>query len=251
MIYTPELIKSVAPAIFATTPSLKMTNKYEFVPTDKIMEYFDKEGWEVSSVKQNGRGIHSLHEVKFRNSELPAVGDTLIEAIIRNSHNGMSSFSMSAGLHRLVCSNGLTVPTSVADKFSIRHKNFELDDVKMLTESFAKKLPKIEQSVSRMMSRELTIDEKINFVKKATTLRWGNGSVPSTLDMVDLLTPNRNEDEGDDLWKVFNVVQEKFVRGGVEYKSQSGRKTGLRGLKNIMAVNAINTKLWETAESMI
>ena len=121
----------------------------------------------------------------------------------------------------------------------------------MLTESFAKKLPKIEQSVSRMMSRELTIDEKINFVKKATTLRWGNGSVPSTLDMVDLLTPNRNEDEGDDLWKVFNVVQEKFVRGGVKYRTNSGRNTGLRGLKNIMAVNTINTKLWEMAEDML
>ena len=58
MIYTPELIKSTAPSIFATSPSSKMTNKYEFVPTDKIMEFFDREGWEISSVKQNGRGIH-------------------------------------------------------------------------------------------------------------------------------------------------------------------------------------------------
>ena len=66
MIYTPELIKSTAPSIFATSPSSKMTNKYEFVPTDKIMEFFDREGWEISSVKQNGTGIHALHEVKFR-----------------------------------------------------------------------------------------------------------------------------------------------------------------------------------------
>jgi hypothetical protein len=139
----------------------------------------------------------------------------------------------------------------VADKFSIRHKNFELDDVKILTESFAKKLPMIQHSVGQMMERQLTMDEKVEFVQKASKIRWATGSVPSTLDLVDLLTPNRKEDEGDDLWKVFNVVQEKFVRGGVEYKSQSGRKTGLRGLKNIMAVNAINTKLWETAESMI
>jgi hypothetical protein len=251
MIYTPELIKSTAPSIFATSPSSKMTNKYEFVPTDKIMEFFDREGWEISSVKQNGTGIHALHEVKFRNGQLPSVGDTLVEAIIKNSHNGMSAFSMSAGLHRLVCSNGLTVPTSVADQFRIRHKDFQLDDVKMLTESFAKKLPMIQHSVGRMMERQLTMDEKVEFVQKASKLRWATGSVPSTLDLANLLTPNRNEDEGDDLWKVFNVVQEKFVRGGVEYRSQSGRKTGLRGLKNIMAVNAINTKLWETAESMI
>ena len=251
MNYTTELIKTTAPSIFATSPSSKMTNKYEFVPTDKIMEYFEREGWEISSVNQNGKGIHSVHEVKFRNQQLPSVGDTLVESIIRNSHNGMCAFSMSYGLHRLVCSNGLTVPTSVADQFKLRHKNFQLDDVKSLTESFAKKLPLIQQSVGRMMERQLTMSEKIDFVQKASKLRWTAGSVPSTLDLVDLLTPNRNEDEGDDLWRVFNVVQEKFVRGGIEYKSQTGRKTGLRGLKNIISLNTLNTKLWETAELMI
>jgi hypothetical protein len=47
---------------------------------------------------------------------------------------------------------------------------------------------------------------------------------------------------------VFNVVQEKFVRGGVQYSSNNGRKTGLKSLNNIMAVNQVNTKLWELAE---
>jgi hypothetical protein len=158
---------------------------------------------------------------------------------------------MGAGLFRLVCSNGLTVPTSVAEKFSIRHNHFSYDDVKELADSFSQKLPKIEASVNRMMERQLTEKEKLRLVGEAVKIRWAVGSQPQSLDMSDILTPFRSEDEGDDLWKVFNVVQEKFVRGGVEYKSQSGRKTGLRGLKNIMAVNAINTKLWETAESMI
>jgi hypothetical protein len=47
---------------------------------------------------------------------------------------------------------------------------------------------------------------------------------------------------------VFNVVQEKFVRGGVKYTSNNGKRTELKGLKNIMAVNQVNTKLWELAE---
>ena len=87
MIYTPELIKSIAPAVFATSPSSKMTNKYEFVPTNEVMEIFDREGWKLSSVKQTGKGIHSMHELKYRNSELPKVGDTVVEAIVRNSHD--------------------------------------------------------------------------------------------------------------------------------------------------------------------
>ena len=94
MIYTPELIRETAPSVFATSPSPKMTSRYKFVPTDQIVEFFDREGWKVSSVKQSGRGIHSLHELRLRNGELPKVGDTLVEAVIRNSHNGMSALSI-------------------------------------------------------------------------------------------------------------------------------------------------------------
>ena len=248
---TLDQLKSQTPSVFATSPSTKMSDKYVFVPTMDILENFEREGWELASAKQVGRGIHSVHELRLRNGELPKVGDTLVEAIIRNSHNGMASFRVSAGLHRLVCSNGLTVPTALAESFNIRHSRFDLDEVKRLTESFAGKLPKIEGSVKRMMEREMTIDEKIEFVRKSVGLRFGQDKVLNDLQIVGLLTPNRDEDQGDDLWTTFNVVQEKYIRGGIETTSQRGRRTKLRGLENIMAVNQVNTKLWTLAEEML
>ena len=251
MIYTPELIKSVAPSVFATSASNKLSDKYVFVPTDQVIEYFDREGWEISDVSQTGRGIHATHQLKFRHGQLPAVGDTLVEAIVRNSHNGMSTFSVSAGLHRLICSNGLVVPTSVTEKFNVRHSGFELDDVKRLMDGFSKKLPIIQGSVGRMMERELTIDEQIQYVQRASKIRWVEGSIPSDNQLVDILTPNRVEDNKNDLWTTFNVVQEKFVRGGFDYRTKTGRKSKLRNLKSILTVNNINTKLWELAEEMI
>jgi hypothetical protein len=251
MIYTPELIKSIAPSVFATSASPKLSEKYVFVPTEQIVEYFDREGWEISNVAQTGKGIYATHQIRFRNGELPSVGDTLVEAIVRNSHNGMSTFSVSSGLHRLVCSNGLTVPTSVADKFNVRHSGFELDDVKRLMDGFSKKLPLIQGSVGRMMERELSMDEKIEYVQKSAKIRWAEGSIPTDTQLVNLLTPNRVEDDKNDLWTTFNVVQEKFVRGGFDYQTKTGRKSKLRDIKSIMAVNAINTKLWELAEEMI
>jgi hypothetical protein len=102
-----------------------------------------------------------------------------------------------------------------------------------------------------MMERQLTMDEKVEFVQKAAKIRWNRGSLPSDDLLVNLLVAKRIEDEGDDLWKTFNVVQENFVRGGFEYRSQKGRKTRLRNLKNILAVNHVNTKLWELAEETI
>ena len=248
---TLDQLKSQTPSVFATSPSTKMSDKYVFVPTMDILENFEREGWELASAKQVGKGIHSVHELRLRNGELPKVGDTLVEAIIRNSHNGMASFRVSAGLHRLVCSNGLTVPTALAESFNIRHSRFDLDEVKRLTESFAGKLPKIEGSVKRMMEREMTIDEKIEFVRKSVGIRFGQDKVLNDLQIVGLLTPNRDEDQGDDLWTTFNVVQEKYIRGGIETTSQRGRRTKLRGLENIMAVNQVNTKLWTLAEEML
>jgi hypothetical protein len=251
MIYTPELIKTIAPSVFATKPSEKLSDKYVFVPTDQIIEFFLKEGWKISEVKQNGKGVYGVHQIKFRNGELPKVGDTLFEAVVKNSHNGMSTLSVCAGLFRLCCSNGLTVPTSTAESFKVRHQKFELDDVKRLTESFASRLPQIETSVNRMMERELTTDEKIDFLRKSSEVRFGKEKVLNDLEIVGLLSPNRDGDQGDDLWKVFNVVQEKFVRGGVEMTSPKGRRTKLRGLQNILAMNKVNTKLWELAEEMV
>lgn len=250
MIMTLDQVKEVAPSIFATSASPKVSNRYTFVPTVDIVENFQREGWDIASVRQTGKGIHGLHEIKFRNGELPKVGDTLIEAIIRNSHNGMSTLSVSAGLFRLVCSNGLTVATSAADSFRVRHAGFELDDVKRLTEDFSKRLPVIEGSVNRMMERELTTDEKIDFVRKSAEVRWKTGSAPATLDYEEILNPLRDADNGDSLWQVFNVVQEKWIRGGIQYKSNNGRKTQLRTLNDILTTNRINTKLWELAEEM-
>ena len=246
-----EQLKTQVPSVFATQASPSVSNQYVFVPTMDILENFQREGWEIASARQTGKTQYGVHEIRLRNGELPKVGDTLVEAIIRNSHNGMSTLSVSAGLHRLVCENGLTVATSTAESFKVKHQRFELDDVKILTESFASKLPKIEMSVNRMMEKELSTDEKIDFLRKSTEVRFGQNKVLTDLEMVGLLAPNRTEDVGDDLWRVLNVVQEKFVRGGVEMSSPKGRRTKLRGLQNIMALNKVNTRLWELAEEMI
>ena len=71
------------------------------------------------------------------------------------------------------------------------------------------------------------------------------------MEILGLLTPNRQEDEGDDLWRVFNTVQEKFIRGGVQVSNQRGNMAKMRKIDNIIAQNTINTKLWELAEEMI
>ena len=243
-----QSLREVAPSVFATSPSPKMSNKYTFVPTIEVVENFDREGWKVYSAKQVGQGNYGQHELRLRNGELPQVGDSLIEAVIRNSHNGISAFSVSSGLHRLVCSNGLTVPTSVADAISVRHMNFDLSTVRLITDQFAERLPIVQRSVGKMESTFLNEGQLVDFVNKSAMIRWEKGSIP-TLKIEDFLRPERDGDVGNSVWKTFNVIQEKFVRGGMKYNSKKGRVVSMKELKNFSHINKVNTSLWELAES--
>jgi hypothetical protein len=245
---TLQTYRQTVPSIFSTSPSPKVSSKYTFVPTIEILENFEKEGWKVASAKQVGMGSYATHEVRLRNSELPKVGDSLIEALIRNSHNGLTSFSVTAGLHRLVCSNGLTVPTSLADSISVKHLRVDLGTVRQITDQFAERLPIIQRSVSKMENTFLNEENAVDIVKKATLIRWQSGSVPS-INIENLLSPLREEDNGNSVWKLFNVIQEKFVRGGTQYQSTKGRLVTMKNLKNFQSINKINTSLWELAES--
>jgi hypothetical protein len=245
---TLETLKEITPSVFATSPSPKMSQKYTFVPTMDIIENFDREGWKVYSAKQIGRGQFAQHELRLRNGELPNVGDSLIEAVVRNSHNGLSTFSVSAGLHRLVCSNGLTVPTSIADSISVRHMKFDVGMVKEITDQFAERLPLIQRSVGKMETTFLEEERLVDFVNKSALIRWEKGSIPK-INVEDFLRPERDGDVGSSVWKTFNVIQEKFVRGGLQYKSGKGRLVTMKELKNFQNINKINTNLWELAES--
>jgi hypothetical protein len=243
-----ETLKQVTPSVFATSPSPKMSQKYTFVPTIEIVENFDREGWKVYSAKQVGSGQYAQHELRLRNGGLPNVGDSLIEAVIRNSHNGLSAFSVSSGLHRLVCSNGLTVPTSVADSISVKHMKFDMGMVREITDQFAERLPVIQRSVGKMETTFLEEERLVDFVNKSALIRWEKGSLPK-INVEDFLRPERDGDVGNSVWKTFNVIQEKFVRGGLKYQSKKGRFTSMKELKNFQNINKINTNLWELAES--
>ena len=246
---THQEIKNFAPSVFSTSALPTLSNKYSFVPTFELIDKFGDEGWTVSSVRQIGKGGFAKHEVRMRNSHMPNVGDTLAEVIISNSHNGMSTLKIDTGLFRLVCSNGLTVPTSVSESFSIRHTNIDLGEVKKITDEFADRLPIIERSVVKMENTFLSDEQTIDLLDRAKFLRWKETAVPVNFNMEELLVPERVADMGNSVWKTFNIIQEKFVRGGVKYHTPRGRSMSMKQLKDFQVINKINTGLWELAES--
>lgn len=249
MIQTLDQLKEKAPSVFATRPHQKMSKHYQFVNTADLIDKFMNDGWNLSAGTQSGIGLFSKHEVRLRHGAIPQVGDSIPEIILQNSHNGTTAFSVTTGLHRLVCSNGLTIPSSVSQSLKVLHKNFDMGEVRRITDQFAERLPLISGSVGKMSSRILTLDEQVDYVKKAQNIRWKNGEKPVGLSYEEILQPLRPADADLNMWNTFNIVQEKFVRGGLGYKGPK-KFTRMKELKNLSVVNKINTELWELADSL-
>ena len=66
------------------------------------------------------------------------------------------------------------------------------------------------------------------------------------IDFKELLNPTRDEDKGNDLWSVFNVVQEKIIDGDFAYKV-AGKLRKARQIKNFKQDQKINKELFDVA----
>jgi hypothetical protein len=103
------------------------------------------------------------------------------------------------------------------------------------------KLPGLVNKINLFKTTVLTETQMTDFATKASALR-----TKKTVNIMDILTPTRTEDQGNDLWVVFNRVQEKILGGSY---TSGGRKA--RSVKNFQQDIKINEQLFELAESYI
>tara|TARA_R110002020_G_scaffold31127_10_gene97460 strand:+ start:395 stop:1135 length:741 start_codon:yes stop_codon:yes gene_type:complete len=240
----------IAPSVFTTQASDKVSSKYSFIPTSTVVNDLNNRGWEVFSVNQTNskykEGMYSKHMLRFRNEELGKIGDSLPEIVLTNSHDGRNAFRLHAGLFRLVCANGLILADTTFEQIKIKHQWYTMSDVDKMTDTMMEKIPTITSNVSRFKRVELDEKTKREFARRAIKTRWEKGN--DLLNVEDILRPTRLEDDGNDLWKVYNVVQEKLLRGGLVYNLASGRQQTARALTNIDKRIDVNKKLWELTE---
>jgi hypothetical protein len=237
-------LRERVPAIFTKTPSPKVSNRYSFADSEYYLQKFIDADWTIHSARQVSKSEYAPHQVILRNKDIATVGDLLPQLIFTNSHNGIKKMTMDTGIYRLVCSNGLVVPTSITQSLSIKHIDLGDSTTDTIVNSFYEKVPIIMNSIDRMRNKILTNDEIDNFTYNALQIRFINAV---GININDVVKPSRIEDYSDDLWTVFNVVQEKLIRGGIQLPS----KRHSRPINNFVNDNNINTKLWQLAEQYI
>lgn len=244
--YTLEQIKTMAPSVFTTDKAPHLTDKYIQTPTSRVVEDLMSLGWQVTKAQEvkarKGKGFQK-HMIVFRNPEIMIKGangdDSFPQILLTNSHDGKAAFNFRIGIFRLVCSNGLVVSDTDFNNVSIRHINYSFETLQTKIQEVIAKLPNLVQKINLFKQTELTEAQMVDFAQKAALLR-----TKKTINIMDVLAPERPQDAGNDLWVVFNRVQEKILGGSYKYGSKN-RKA--RSVKNFQKDIELNEQLFELA----
>lgn len=164
-----------------------------------------------------------------------------------NSHDRSKSFTISAGIYRYVCSNGLVIADSVFNSYKIKHLGDKENDVIDAVSKITQVKPKLLEKISKFENIILNQNEKESFLHSALPLRFENHLELDNPN--ELLTPLRIEDEKDDLYTVLNILQENFLSSKVSgYNKETNRRFTSKQITSISKDVEINKGLWDIAE---
>ncbi len=233
----------LCPAIGADAPSPKVSAKYHYISTQDVLNHALSSGWSITGAKQEkatnfGRHAVTLVPTALLSNPHP---EGYPQVIITNSHDKTKRFQMMMGFFRLVCSNGLIAPTGITEGIKLVHR-FSDDRQATLTESLHNSLeafPLMYDKVGQFQDRTLSNEEKLELANFAQKVRFRYRAIPKSYNTDNLLEPCRMQDEGDDLWKTFNVIQENMMKGG---RGMGG------GITRFYDDIRINRELWAGAE---
>lgn len=266
---TEDEIKQRCPLAYATSPTNdKVSDKYILANTATVIQDMEKLGWKVVAAKQRkaqkeSSGRFSYHMVAFQNpgiSITKKLGDQEMvdcypQIILTNSHDGLNCFQFRVGLFRCICSNGLVICSDKMADVKIRHIHYSFEELRRTVieaiQTVGVKVARMTEAAGVILSQE----QKEEFARKALGIRKNISFEEVKVDQEtidDLLTPMRKEDEGNNLWNVFNVLQEKVIKGGyLEAKEEGAKARKVRKVTSFIKDLDINQKLWKTMEEYI
>lgn len=247
-------LRSKAPTLFTNEPHFDVSDKYHFIPTIDVIEEIRLHNWypvnvNVANVRDIEKEGFQQHCVRFRHFEdLLNPKDNAVELLLFNSHDRSKAFSISAGIFRFVCANGLVISDSVFEAYKIKHLGVRDNDVANAVANITSIKDKLIQKIEKLESIKLNQNEKESFAKSSIPLRFEEHL---EINHKDLLIPHRMQDYKDDLYTVLNVIQENLIRGNVQgINKDTKRKFTSKEITSISKDTQVNKGLWDIAEKI-
>ena len=263
---TMDELRKACPMAFKSNPTNpNVSDKYVQANTITVINDLEKLGWYPVQAKQcrmkkKSSGIRSFHMIALQNPNVKIVKqnadgtetiDTYPRIILTNSHDGFNSFKFMVGLFRLVCSNGLVVADNEMVNMSIRHINYSFDELRKVVNEAIKQVPNIVMTMNTMKNTEVTDEQKREMATEVVKIRKNiEDDKKFSLDedtIREILMPVREEDNGNDLWTVFNICQEKLIKGGYMALGNNNKVRKQRSITSIKKDIDYNQRLWDVA----
>jgi hypothetical protein len=248
----------VAPSIFADQPWHKVSPKYTFIPTIDVVNSLRAEGFMPVKAMQSisktvGKENFTKHLIRFRREQDVDSRGEIPELVVVNSHDRTSSYQLSAGIFRLVCSNGMVVKSASFGDINVHHTGDIKGEIIEGSYTVIEQMPKILESMNKFKTVMLDNDMQMAYATAALTMRYNtdeNGNLQSPITPESILTIRRREDYESSLWNVFNRAQENFVKGGLVGRNSAGKRYNTKGINSVSESVRINKALWMLTEKM-
>lgn len=229
----------------------RVSEAYKLVPTKDVINKFTSLGFIVDDykavkVKDASRRGYQKHFTRLSHPSMLSSrhSDVKLQLLLTNSHDGSSSFQLQLGIYRLVCSNGLVVGNTF-ETIRLRHAGNILEQIEPAVERMIAQLEHLDNAIDRMKMKTMTNAEIFNFYHHAVQVRYPDKR------MLDVSVPiNREADKGQDLFTVYNRVQEALIRGS-SVSTTNNRRRQSRAITSIDKDKSINMALFDLAYGLV
>ncbi|WP_275075304.1 DUF932 domain-containing protein [Providencia rettgeri] len=245
-----ELFRTV-PSVFSEEKHDSRSERYTYIPTITLLDSLQKEGFYPffacqTRVRDVSRREHTKHMLRLRRHD-QINGVQVPEIILLNSHDGSSSYQMLPGLFRAVCANGL-IYGDVLGEVRVPHKGDVVNQVIEGAYEVLETFDHVAEKRESMQSLMLPPPAQHAFAQAALTYRFGEEHQPVTREQI--LQPRRFEDKKEDLWTVYQRLQENLIKGGLSGRTAKGQRSRTRAINGIDGDIKLNKALWVMAESL-
>ncbi len=205
---------SRVPSAYAENAHTGTSNRYSFFSTATVVEALRESGWspviaQQQRAREADRHGFQKHLIRFHRREdlgSAPLGDSRLEMVMMNSHDGGCAFRLFAGVFRFVCANGLIVADASYGAVSIRHSHRTVNQVIEAAQKIASDSDRIGGRLDQFRQRTLSDEERLAFATRALNLRYDSAEKAPVYPSV-LLEPVRSADRGNSLWQTYNVIQ--------------------------------------------
>lgn len=194
----------------------KIKQKNFYIPTLDVVQKLQNEGWELKGVDEaraKNRKIVSnyvqMQHPDFSVKNNKGQDEAIASLTISNSCSGNKPLQLDLGAYRQVCSNGLVAFDAASESSKIQHTRINARDLDLFIYGLSNKSDKLIKEINDMKDKNMSYDQIRSFAYNAAKLRFNEDD--DKFDIDTLLKVNRTEDEGNDVWTVFNRIQENLT----------------------------------------